>query len=133
MGDPLMLMLTMVEHPTNHLEPGRHRACAEQAGRVLLPAVTALGRWGYAHTHLISAFVTARVVNDIVTKRGRTTSFTVFPERLIVERKFAWTGYCRWLSRGDEGLPMTSAAWIRLARSTSTLTLNARRIDRFVL
>lgn len=41
--------------------------------------------------------------------------FHVLPHRWIVERTFAWLGRQRRLSKDDEVLPATEAAWVYLA------------------
>ena len=42
--------------------------------------------------------------------------FRVQAKRWLVERPFAWLGRYRRLSKDYEGLPATSAAWIRIAK-----------------
>jgi putative transposase len=41
--------------------------------------------------------------------------FAVRPRRWVGERTFAWLGRSRRLSKDDEGMPATSATWIRIA------------------
>jgi len=52
---------------------------------------------------------------EVVAKPLGATTFVRLPHRWIVERTFAWLGKCRRLSKEDDHLPASSAAFIRLA------------------
>ena len=52
---------------------------------------------------------------EVVAKPPGATTFVRLSHRWIVERTCAWLGTCRRLSKEDDHLPASSAAFIRLA------------------
>ena len=62
----------------------------------------------------VAAWMTRALV--IVRPGPDSRGFRVQAKRWLVERPFAWLGRYRRLSKDYEGLPATSAAWIRIAK-----------------
>ena len=52
---------------------------------------------------------------DVVPRQAGQRGFAVLPQRWMVARTFGWLGRQRRLSKGYEGLPASSAAWVQIA------------------
>ena len=61
-----------------------------------------------------------------IVKRSDIKGFVVLPKRWIMERPFGWRGRCRRLSKDDENLHRTGAAFLILAM----IRLMVRRVAR---
>jgi len=68
---------------------------------------------GEAFVHWV--FDTYGWILEAVVRKDQCWGFVVIPKRWIVERTFAWFGWCRRLSKDYEVLPQTSEVFVYLA------------------